>query len=221
MADRTELELAGFFLLLGLNADELVHVGRLTFLVEVLEVDDRCAAGVLLDVIDRLFAGDLDPADIKLGLEQVSGNLGIDIIECILTVRHLYKLEIVVMVKQRDADFIAGFADLLEGLNVLEELLGARTIFFHQIRDGNVLHADLLVLCDRAFDVGFELLERNVCGKRNEAHFFQNRLDFRRLHAIKACKLNAVIAHVLDFLHGALKIALSVIADRINLYRYG
>ena len=61
VADRTELELAGFFLLLGLNADELVHVGRLTFLVEVLEVDDRCAAGVLLDVIDRSSPATLTP----------------------------------------------------------------------------------------------------------------------------------------------------------------
>lgn len=126
-----------------------------------------------------------------------------------------------VVVEQRDADLVAGLADLAEDLDVFEELLGARAVLLHQVRDRDVLHADFLILGDSALDVGGKLLKRDVRGERDEADLIENRLHLGGLHAVQAGKLHAVVAHFLELLHRALKIALGVVADGINLHRYG
>ena len=84
-----------------------------------------------------------------------------------------------------------------------------------------VLHADFLILGDGALDVGGELLERDVRGERNEADLVEHGLDLGGLQAVQAGELHAVVAHFLELLHRALEIALGVVADGINLHRYG
>mgnify|MGYP000019907373 CR=1 FL=1 len=126
-----------------------------------------------------------------------------------------------VVVEQRDADLVAGLADLAEDLDVPQELLGAGAVLLHQVRDRDVLHADFLILGDGALDVGGELLERDVRGERDEADLVEHGLDLGGLQAVQAGELHAVVAHFLELLHRALEIALGVVADGINLHRYG
>ena len=124
MAHGAELEDAVAFLFLHGGADELVHVGGLALLVEVLEMDHRRAAGVLLDVGGGILAGDLHPAGVHLGLEQVGGDGVVDVVQGVAAVGHLHELKVVVVIERLDAVGLAGFADLLEELHVPLELGG-------------------------------------------------------------------------------------------------
>ena len=221
MAHGAELEDAVALLFLDGGADELVHVGGLALLVEVLEMDHRGAAGVLLDVGGGILAGDLHPAGVHLGLEQVGGDGVVDVVQGVAAVGHLHELKVVVVIERLDAVGLAGLADLLEELHVPLKLGGAGTVLFHQVGDGDELHADLHVLLDGAFHVGHQLLEGHVGGQGHQAGVLNGGFDLAGLFAVQAGQLYAFVADLFDLFHGAGEILFGVFPNGIDLHRDG
>ena len=56
-------------------------------------------------------------------------------------------------------------------------------------------------------------------GKGYQTRVFNRGFDDRRLQAVKACQLDAVITDLFNLFHGAGKIPLRVIAHGIDLHR--
>ena len=64
-------------------------IGRIGFFTRrevVFQMDDRAAAGVFLQVFDRVFTGKMHPAGVEFRLQQICGNRSVKLIQRVLTV---------------------------------------------------------------------------------------------------------------------------------------
>ena len=89
------------------DSDKLVHILGF-FAEEVLKVNYGSSAGVLGDIGCRLFAANVDPTGVKLGLEQVCGNSVVENVERIFAVNGK-KFKIVVVIEKRKSLLVISF----------------------------------------------------------------------------------------------------------------
>ena len=113
-------------------------------------MDNWAAVSILLDVLNRALACNLDPAGVKLSLEEIRTDCAVDVVKTVLAVRHLDELEVVVVVCHHDTVLLAALADLNELLEVVLKLRSARAILFAEVWDSDVLNADCDVLGNSA-----------------------------------------------------------------------
>lgn len=99
---------------------------------KVFHVNQREAAGVFLEIGERIFAGDADPAEVEFHLDQ----LGIEGIEEKIVgefaAKRFGRLEFegVVVVGELDAGFLAGFAGFIEKISGTLPSAGLGALFF-------------------------------------------------------------------------------------------
>ena len=127
------------------------------------------------------------------------------------------------VVIKKDKPLFAGFrADRVDLLQNFVKALVARTHAFAEIRNGNVLYADGLVIVKNLFKRFAAVHQfRNVRRNRNKTDLVKDLFYFGGSDSVKAGKLDAVITDVLDLLHRAAEILCRFLTNRIDLNGYG
>ena len=184
-------------------------------------MNQRRAAGILLQVCDGILTAVLHPALVELGLEQVGGDVGVEVVEAVLTILELRKLEIVVVVEQRHACILYLLADGADLVDHLHEELTAGTALLGNVGNDDILASDCLVVGDNLVDVGEHVGQRHV-----SRYGYQTDLVTHGLHllggvVVEACELDAVITHILDLLERALEVLGHIVTDAVELQSDG
>ena len=130
VADAAELK-GAVELSVVFDADQLVQalVGSAVGTEEVLEMDDGGAAAVFEHEGGGVLSPHVDPAGVELRLQKIGGDGLVHQVEAVLSV-HFDKLEVVVVVEQLDARFLAEPAEGVDIAQCLGEPLAAGTMRF-------------------------------------------------------------------------------------------
>ena len=68
--------------------------------IVVLEMHQRCTAGIFAQIIGGVLAKILNPAEVKLALQLIGGGVGINVVKPISAVLQSLEFEVVVVVEQ-------------------------------------------------------------------------------------------------------------------------
>ena len=182
-------------------------------------MDDLNAAGIFVQIVNRVLAAHIHPAGVKLGLKQIGGHFAVENVDGVLAV-DLLKLKVMVVIAELHAQFFGLFAQRLCGLDDLKEFGLAGTEFGGQIGDDHIGAADLAVGFQQ---VGvFQHVDQRHMGRDGGeadvgAHFF----DLGGRVAEQAGKLHTVIAQRFDLFQRAFKVGRHIVTHREELQSNG
>jgi hypothetical protein len=188
--------------------------------LHILDVEQREAARIFLEVGHRILAGVRHPEAVHFKLDE----LRIEDFEKIIIrrgVAELLEFEVVVVIAVLNAGLLGLLAGLVEEFGqVLPVIKGFPLL---GVEDGihHVFHADDFGILDFLFPVPLQMLGHVVPAGSGEAVIFQDLGKFRRRLPVQVVNLHFLDANRRDLLERAQHVFLEVIAEREELEAHG
>ena len=207
-----------FFQFVGVERGDLVR-SKVRHRSKVLDMDHREAAGVALEILERVLAGNADPAQVHFHHDQVGVGRGEQVIVRQLAAEAGVRAELppMVVVAKLDAGLFAGFARFVESFDDVLPTVGGFAFLLIDVRADDIRVSDGLRGVNGFRPFILNDVKADVAGRSGKAVAIQDRPHlFRRMIEV-AGEFHFLVADRSNFGDGAREVRLHGIANGVKL----